>query len=573
MINITPIRGCIVIRRLYVREPRIVSPRYRQYITIARPLPHAPKSGLPLQSSVSLTFLAIAAACVVFGGSIALASTPETPSVTWDAPMAPTIQPGRPGNLTVEQEVKLQEFWKRTLEVFGVALLDGHAQEADAPTEEPEEAEINGVSKTSTGLTAEKKKKRKGLFSRKRKDSKIDAQASKAAATAATESDDKYGQTKAFHAALAQNLPEELRQAFWSMVKHDHPDGLLLRFLRARKWDIEKALVMMVSTMQWRAKEMHVDDDIVVRGEGGALRDSASADAKAKRDGNDLLAQLRMGKSFLHGVDREGRPMCTVRVRLHKQGEQTEPSLERFTVHVLETARLLLVPPVDTATIVFDMTGFSMANMDYTPVKFMIKCFEANYPESLGVILVHKAPWVFQGIWKIIRGWLDPVVAGKVHFTNATSELEQFIARDRILQELGGDDPYKYAYPEPLSDENAAMADTATRDRLQQERASVVKEFEAVTREWAEGPQTSEQLRDRRNEIADRLKMGYWELDPYVRARCLLDRTGVIGKDGRISFYPSQSAPVASVEAPHAGKSATGAGDAPTMVPKADDVD
>ena len=34
---------------------------------------------------------------------------------------------------------------------------------------------------------------------------------------------------------------------------------------------------------------------------------------------------------------------------------------------------------------------------DYTPVKFMIKCFEANYPESLGVILVHKAPWVFQG--------------------------------------------------------------------------------------------------------------------------------------------------------------------------------
>ena len=32
---------------------------------------------------------------------------------------------------------------------------------------------------------------------------------------------------------------------------------------------------------------------------------------------------------------------------------------------------------------------------DYTQVKFMIKCFEANYPESLGVILIHKAPWIF----------------------------------------------------------------------------------------------------------------------------------------------------------------------------------
>ena len=64
------------------------------------------------------------------------------------------------------------------------------------------------------------------------------------------------------------------------------------------------------------------------------------------------------------------------------------------------------------------MTTFSMANMvraheapslgnhfpltlvflqDYTPVKFMIKCFEANYPESLGTVLVYKAPWIFQG--------------------------------------------------------------------------------------------------------------------------------------------------------------------------------
>ena len=34
---------------------------------------------------------------------------------------------------------------------------------------------------------------------------------------------------------------------------------------------------------------------------------------------------------------------------------------------------------------------------DYSPLKFMIKCFEANYPESLGVVLIHKAPWIFQG--------------------------------------------------------------------------------------------------------------------------------------------------------------------------------
>ena len=41
--------------------------------------------------------------------------------------------------------------------------------------------------------------------------------------------------------------------------------------------------------------------------------------------------------------------------------------------------------------------GFVDSNQDYGPVKFMIKVFEANYPESLGVVLVHKSPWIFQG--------------------------------------------------------------------------------------------------------------------------------------------------------------------------------
>lgn len=35
---------------------------------------------------------------------------------------------------------------------------------------------------------------------------------------------------------------------------------------------------------------------------------------------------------------------------------------------------------------------------EYPPVKFILKCFEANYPECLGVLLIHNAPWVFSGM-------------------------------------------------------------------------------------------------------------------------------------------------------------------------------
>ena len=126
------------------------------------------------------------------------------------------------------------------------------------------------------------------------------------------------------------------------MVKHDHPDALLLRFLRARKWDVEKALVMMISTMHWRLSEMHVDDDIVKNGELGAFiqnrRCRCEGEEKCKRI---FLTQLRMGKSYLHGLDKDGRPLCIVRARLHRAGEQTEESLERFTVYTIETARMV----------------------------------------------------------------------------------------------------------------------------------------------------------------------------------------------------------------------------------------
>lgn len=49
-------------------------------------------------------------------------------------------------------------------------------------------------------------------------------------------------------------------------------------------------------------------------------------------------------------------------------------------------------------TVLFDMTGFTLGNMEYNPVKFILKCFEANYPESLGMMLIHNAPWVFSGL-------------------------------------------------------------------------------------------------------------------------------------------------------------------------------
>lgn len=244
--------------------------------------------------------------------------------------MAAQQAPGRPGNLTAEEEVKLKEMWARTFEIFGVSPEGTHSNGTATPTTIPDTPDESKKPKAKGGMK---------LFGRKKEEP----------ANGTENGNDKHGQTQEFQHALSSQKPEELRAAFWDMVKHDHPDALLLRFLRARKWDVHAALVMFVSTIHWRLNDMHVDDDVMINGEEFALKATKSGNAAGKKEGNDFMAQLRMGKSFVHGQDKDGRPCCYVRVKLHKQGEQSEKSLERLTVFLIETTRLMLKPPVDTA--------------------------------------------------------------------------------------------------------------------------------------------------------------------------------------------------------------------------------
>lgn len=264
--------------------------------------------------------------------------------------MAAEPAPGRLGNLTPAQEEKLRQLWAAVFRVCNTEVTTEDGEGADIePTDSAGQAAGKDGKKSDTGKD---KKKKRGLFRRSKKDGNTtDDSASVSSKTASTVNisaeDDKYGQGKLFEEALASMPPETIRNTIWTMVKHDHPDALLLRFLRARKWDVDKALVMLVSTMHWRAQDMKVED-IMKSGEGSAVALENGSDKQAKLS-HEFLEQIRMGKSLLHGFDKGGRPICIVRVRLHHQGDQSEESMEQYTVYIIETARMLLRPPVDTA--------------------------------------------------------------------------------------------------------------------------------------------------------------------------------------------------------------------------------
>jgi len=240
-------------------------------------------------------------------------------------------------------------------------------------------------------------------------------------------------------------------------------------------------------------------------------------------------------KSFVRGTDNEGRPITYVNVKAHKKDEQTLEVLQRFTVYVMETVRLMIQSPVETGCLIFNMEGFSLANMDLQYVKFMIQCFEAYYPESLGILLIHKAPWVFAQVWKIITPLLDPVVASKIHFTKTEQDLKDFIPQEYLIEELGGTDKWKYSYISPTEEENYRMKDEMKKKELMEIRTNLECDFESIVKKWIEDP-NNEQIINERNQLKVKLRRVQLELDPYIRSKTYYHRVGVLDDERNINW-------------------------------------
>ncbi|KAI0458198.1 CRAL/TRIO domain-containing protein [Xylaria acuta] len=319
--------------------------------------------------------------------------------------------------------------------------------------------------------------------------------------------------------------PEDFRRGLWGFILCEHPDALVLRFLRARKWNTEQAMAMLVSAVNWRVERALAE--IVIRdGESVGLKEDPSADDKG------FITQYRSGKSYVRGTDKENQLIYVIRVRLHDPRLQSGDAMETYILHNIESLRILAKPPNDKFCLIFDMTGFGLKNMDFHVVRFLISVFEARYPETLGIILIHNAPFVFWGIWNMIKGWLDPVIASKINFTRKPTDLLQFISEENLQTSFGGKDTWEYEYIEPAKGENARLEEAEKRTEIQRERNGLVGEFELETIEWARLPIDSpaeKQSASRRTEVAHQLSGNYWKLDPYIRARTYFHRLGIAG--------------------------------------------
>lgn len=323
---------------------------------------------------------------------------------------------------------------------------------------------------------------------------------------------------------LAKYNPAELHQAFFSSLRNDSPDNNLLRFVRARKFKTPQIVDMAAKCLEWKVKEYPVDKWVM----------DGDLEIYDSKKHPEIIKAFEMEKAYFRGVDREGGPIVVIRVKKHFGSDCPEKDFERFICLIIEWVRIALKDYElgnDGANILFDMAGFSLKNADLAAVKFLAKAFEANYPESLSAIWIHKAPWIFNAVWKIIKGWLDPVVASKVHFTKTADDLAKFADKKFIPKDLGGNDDYAPKYITPTKENSARLPKDDKFEQLVKERRELTLTFIETTLAWlkAKSAKESTELMDLKVQLGAELAQNYLKLDPYIRTRGVFDRDGAIG--------------------------------------------
>ncbi|UZJ56071.1 hypothetical protein CBS101457_005391 [Exobasidium rhododendri] len=369
---------------------------------------------------------------------------------------------------------------------------------------------------------------------------------------------------------------ERLREVFWDIVKGEHPDAIMLRFLRARKWDIDRAIAVIGSTAAFR-----VENDVKGIVKGGELELSKT------RGGKKIFTN---GISYVYGASSIGEPVYFIEVGKHFSHNQTQEELKKGVILLQEWLQMLMPPPIEKKVVIFNLNDFGIRNMDWWCVFFMVKTMESYYVETLARVYVHGAPWIFRPIWAVLKPLLDPVVRDKIRLTSSPEELSDFIPFDHLpkLSMRGGMD-WEFDYPSPEEDENSIQLNTEDHNRFAKKHDRLMYDFEKATKEICQlysrssiiqrardgahqdlnfddsdgddaGPDSAERvetdyttdetdegpvgnseligedLKAKRDLIATRLRVAFLQLKPYVVGKSQYTRWNVARADGSIHW-------------------------------------
>jgi len=213
-------------------------------------------------------------------------------------------------------------------------------------------------------------------------------------------------------------------------------DQTLLRFLRARKFDIPKAKLMWEENEKWRKN--FGADEIAAHG----------FDYPEQQQVNNYYPQ------FYHRTDRDGRPIYIEQLgkldinKLYalttqeRQLKHLVSEYEKFLGDRLPACSAAKGELVETSCTILDLHNAGISTFykvkDYVSAASSIG--QNNYPETMGNMFIVNAPYLFSTVWSLIKPWLDEATVRKIHILgkNYKTELSTYIDPANLPKDLGG---------------------------------------------------------------------------------------------------------------------------------------